>query len=86
MIRTGGGLGDMEGRATQSERASLCWVRKISLGLNPRSQRTQLVLLGFCVKDRACDGLYILGPGSGTIRRCGLVGVGVSLWMWAYDP
>jgi hypothetical protein len=26
-----------------------------------------------------CDGLYMLGPGSGAIRRCGLVGVGVSL-------
>ena len=26
-----------------------------------------------------CDGLYILGPGSGIIWRCGLVGVGVSL-------
>jgi hypothetical protein len=25
----------------------------------------------------------MLGPGSGTIRRCGLVGVGVSLWEWA---
>jgi hypothetical protein len=23
--------------------------------------------------------LYMLGPGSGTFRRCGLVGVGVSL-------
>jgi hypothetical protein len=30
-----------------------------------------------------CDGLYILGPGSGIIWRCGLVGVGVSLWVWA---
>jgi hypothetical protein len=29
------------------------------------------------------DGLYMLGPGSGTIRRCGLVGVGVSVWVWA---
>jgi hypothetical protein len=28
-----------------------------------------------------CDGLNMLGPGSGTIR-CGLVGVGVSLWAW----
>jgi hypothetical protein len=28
------------------------------------------------------DGLYMLGPGSSTIRRCGLVGVGVSLWVW----
>jgi hypothetical protein len=25
------------------------------------------------------DSLYMLGPGSGTIRRCGLVGVGVAL-------
>jgi hypothetical protein len=29
------------------------------------------------------DGLYMLGPGSGTIWRCGLVGVGVSLLAWA---
>ena len=26
-----------------------------------------------------CDGLNILGPGSGTIRRCGLVRVSVAL-------
>ena len=26
-------------------------------------------------------GLNMLGPGSGTITRCGLVAVGVSLWM-----
>ena len=26
-----------------------------------------------------CDGLYILGPGCGTVRRCGLVGVGKTL-------
>jgi hypothetical protein len=30
-----------------------------------------------------CDGWYMLGPESGIIRRCGLVGVGVSLWVWA---
>ena len=30
-----------------------------------------------------CYSLNMLGPGSGTIRRCGLVGVGVSLWVWA---
>ena len=29
------------------------------------------------------DGLYMIGPGNGTIRRCDLVGVGVSLWVWA---
>jgi len=27
-----------------------------------------------------CCGLNMLGPGSGTLRRCGLVGVGVALW------
>ena len=26
-----------------------------------------------------CDGLYMLGPGSGTIWRCGLVRVGVTM-------
>ena len=27
----------------------------------------------------SCDGLYMLGPGSGTIKRCGLIGGGVAL-------
>jgi hypothetical protein len=29
------------------------------------------------------DGLNMLGPERGTIRKCGHVGVGVSLWAWA---
>jgi hypothetical protein len=29
-------------------------------------------------------GLNMLDPGSGTIRRCGLVGGSVSLWGWAF--
>jgi hypothetical protein len=33
-----------------------------------------------------CDGLNMLGPGSGTIRRCVLVGGSVSLWAWALRP
>ena len=33
-----------------------------------------------------CYGLNMLRPGSGTIKRCGPVGVGVSLWVWALDP
>ena len=39
-------------------------------------------------KLMACGGLNILGCsiGSGTIRRCGLVGVGVSLCVWALIP
>ena len=31
-------------------------------------------------------GLYMLGPESGTIRGYGLVGVGVSVWVWALRP
>ena len=30
-----------------------------------------------------CDGLYMLSPGSGTIRRGGTVEVGVAPWVWA---
>ena len=28
----------------------------------------------------SCDGLYIFGPGNGTIWKCGLVGIGVT-WL-----
>jgi hypothetical protein len=38
------------------------------------------------VKKNTCDGLYMLFPGRGTFRRCGPVGVGVSLWVWALRP
>jgi hypothetical protein len=34
-------------------------------------------------RETLCNGLYILGPGSGTICTCDLVGIGVSLWVWA---
>jgi hypothetical protein len=30
-------------------------------------------------KEGRCGGLNMLGPGSGTIRRCGLVRIGVAL-------
>jgi hypothetical protein len=36
-----------------------------------------------------CSGLNMLGPGSGTMRRCGLIGVGIVLLekvlLWALD-
>ena len=35
------------------------------------------------VQGVECDGLNMLGSESGTIRKCGLVGVGISLWVWA---
>jgi hypothetical protein len=30
-----------------------------------------------------CDDLYMQGSRSCTIKRCGLVEIGVSLWVWA---
>jgi hypothetical protein len=32
------------------------------------------------------DGVYMLGPRSGTAGKYGLVEVGVSLWVWALIP
>jgi hypothetical protein len=37
-----------------------------------------------CAVKSTCYGLSMLGPGSGTIRRPGLVGVGVALFEWAW--
>lgn len=34
----------------------------------------------------ACDDLYTHGPGSGIIKRCSLIRIGVSLWVWASRP
>ena len=35
-------------------------------------------------RDLISDSLYLLGQGSGSIKRCGLYGVGVLLlWVWA---
>ena len=33
-----------------------------------------------CVYEGVCDGLYMFGPGIGTIRSCGTFGVSVALW------
>ena len=33
-----------------------------------------------CVHEGVCDGLYMFGPGIGTIRSCGTFGVSVALW------
>jgi hypothetical protein len=33
-----------------------------------------------------CDDVYMLCPGGGRIRKCGLVGIGVSLWVLTTIP
>jgi hypothetical protein len=38
------------------------------------------------IRVTRCGVLNMLGPGSGTICKCGLVEVGVSLWVWALRP
>jgi hypothetical protein len=51
-------------------------------------RQTSFLSLGPVDNENQCDGLYILGPGSVTIWRCGLVEIGVtwlecvSLWVW----
>ena len=40
----------------------------------------------FTIGNAKYNSLYMLGPGSDTIRRCDLVRVGVSLWVWALRP
>ena len=37
-------------------------------------------------QTQVCGGLNMLGPGSGTIKRRGLVGGSVLLWVWALRP
>ena len=37
-------------------------------------------------KNSWCGDLNVLGPGSGTIKKCGLVGGSVPLWKWALGP
>jgi hypothetical protein len=39
-------------------------------------------ILKFQHQHGGCDGLYILGPGSGNIWICGLVGIGVTWLEW----
>jgi hypothetical protein len=45
------------------------------LPLLPRYYSPTSYMTSIC----ACGGLNMLGPGSGTVRRCGLIGVGVAL-------
>ena len=42
--------------------------------------QTALFEQAYEVQGVECDGLYVLGRGSGSTRRCGLVGVGMSLF------
>ena len=44
------------------------------------------VHLSFVYRKAYCEGLYMLDPESGTVGRGGLVGLGVSLWVWALRP
>jgi hypothetical protein len=43
-------------------------------------------LIHICIHRYLCDGLYMFGPVTDTVRRCGPVRIGVSLWVWALIP
>ena len=66
------------------------WIRVGStlypLAFYPVEERDDLHLLLEDTVKPECDGLYMLSLGSGTIRKCGLVRIGVSLWVWALRP
>jgi hypothetical protein len=66
------------------QQPSVLWSILGMLGVPPH--RTGFPLLLTPMSLCQCDGLYMLGPGGGTIRGCGLVGVGILLWAWALRP
>ena len=49
------------------------------------SEKSFNVIVPPCAEE-IVFGLYVLGPGSGLVGRCCLVGVGVALWVWALIP
>jgi hypothetical protein len=51
--------------------------------LDPQNLGSKSLAKGSSKSEAPCEGLYKLGPRSGTIRRCDLVGIVVSLWVWA---
>lgn len=56
--------------------------------VDSRPQNSHVSLITSITQVCLChyDGFYMISPGSGIIKRCGIVGVGVSLWMWALSP
>jgi hypothetical protein len=66
-----------------SEKQPLC-ISTYGVGSEVGTDRQLLTMFfNLNLKNTNCDGLSILGPGSDIIWRCDLVGVGVSLWVWA---
>ena len=56
----------------------------VSIGTSwyPPSAAVLALALVYRTELRRSDGLHMLGLGSGTVGKCGLVGVGVALWVW----
>jgi hypothetical protein len=64
----------------------LTFMRCLANTVTPPSEPTDIFPIQSCwpsgLWEGGCDGLYILGPGSGIIWRCGLVGIGVTWLEW----
>ena len=71
--------------AQQQERESLSHYYKRSLKKTETKEPTKQ-LDGTMWTLSQCSSLNMLGPGSGTIRRCGLIGGCVSLWVQTLRP
>ena len=89
--RVAGEIPKMLGRQLSVETVATGWRMLLDMGKSGHFGhcvwRSALLDLGICrcvgnTFLRICDGLYMLGPGNSTIKRCGLVVVGVPLGCW----
>jgi hypothetical protein len=65
---------------------SPAWLQEVVSSGSTFSIARIFTLIGTMWTSFPCGVLNVLGPGSGTIRRCGLVGGSVSLWGQALRP
>lgn len=82
----------MLGRQLSVETVATGWQMLLDIGKSGNFghcvwRSSALLDLGICrcvgnTFLRICDALYMLGPGNSTIKRCGLVVVGVPLGCW----
>ena len=88
LLLSGAGICGQGNRKCNSQQSSEGFERQYVILLLGRPDFKQILVLVICFRLNLANsqGLYMLGPGSVTTWRCGLVGLGVSLWVWALRP
>ena len=76
------GGGEELGEEEEGETINILLEKRIYFSIRKKKPNAihDHIIMNKRFKNSKCDGLYMLGTGSGTIRRCGLVSV--SLWTW----